>query len=357
MSSQIKQYTPVAIEKHWCISNKHRSKWGQNIGSPPSLFNWANDYVVSQEDANKIANPSWIIENLIIQGHIILIPAEPNGGKTTIMFHLAGIMAQRGYRVFYVNSDISGGDAKDMIAQAKDDGFTLMLPDMKVGKSMESVVQRLLEMSKENQRFDDVVFIFDTLKKIINVINKKHAKLLFSILRKLSAKGMTVILLAHTNKYNDADDKPIYEGTGDMRSDVDELIYFVPQKNDDGSMTVSTDPDKIRGDFTTISFNIDSQRNVTQLTVPVNTIEAKRVSEQRRKDEPIITSINNALLNNSKSQKAIIEYCNDGGVGERRVKSVLKHYLLTNNSEPGNKIWKRISGDKNSYEYSIIDPP
>jgi len=168
---------------------------------------------------------------------------------------------------------------------------------------------------------------------------------------------MTVILLAHTNKYNDADDKPIYEGTGDMRSDVDELIYFVPQKNDDGSMTVSTDPDKIRGDFTTISFNIDSQRNVTQLTVPVNTIEAKRVSEQRRKDEPIITSINNALLNNSKSQKAIIEYCNDGGVGERRVKSVLKHYLLTNNSEPGNKIWKRISGDKNSYEYSIIDPP
>ena len=43
--------------------------------------------------------------------------------------------------------------------------------------------------------------------------------------------------------------KPIYEGTGDLRSDVDELIYFIPEKHEDGSMTVSTDPDKTRGKF------------------------------------------------------------------------------------------------------------
>ena len=114
---------------------------------------------------------------------------------------------------------------------------------MKVGLSMNSVFIELEKLADSTHRLDNIVFIFDTLKKIINVINKAHAKQLFSILRKLSAKGMTTILLAHTNKYTDDNGHPIYEGTGDMRSDVDELIYLLPQKHSDGTMTVTTHPD------------------------------------------------------------------------------------------------------------------
>ena len=80
-----------------------------NSKPAPSPFSWTNDYVVSKEDAEKIANPEWIIENLVIRGHVLLIPAEPNGGKTTLLTSLAGDMVKKGYNVYYVNSDVSGG--------------------------------------------------------------------------------------------------------------------------------------------------------------------------------------------------------------------------------------------------------
>ena len=57
------------------------------------------------------------------------------------------------------------------------------------------------------QYFSGQVFIFDTLKKMTDVINKRAAKDLLATLRGLSTKGMTIILLAHTNKYKGADHK------------------------------------------------------------------------------------------------------------------------------------------------------
>ena len=163
-----------------------------------------------------------------------------------------------------MNADVSGGDAKQMVYDAKAQGFTLMLPDMKAGMSMDSVVERLILMNEVDADYSGIIFIFDTLKKMTDVINKTRAKELYKTLRGLSAKGMTIALLCHTNKYTDSDGKPIFEGTGDLRTDVDELIYLIPKKNDDGSMTVSTNPDKVRGAFEPITFEISPDRKVTQ---------------------------------------------------------------------------------------------
>ena len=334
--------------------------------SIPHCLDWASAYKLSEEEANEIANPDWIINSLIIQGHIVLIPAEPNGGKTTIMLHLAGKMVKEGFNVFYVNSDTSGGDAKPMIEQASDNGFTLMLPDMKVGKSMDTVLGNLRGMSESGERFDKVIFIFDTLKKMVDVISKSSAKDLFILLRKLSAKGMTIVLLAHTNKYKDDDGSPIYEGTGDMRSDVDDLIYLIPQKHDDGSMTVTTKPDKQRGAFLPISFKIDASRQVTQLNMPVDTAKANKNAAEIMKDKAVIDSINNALSTGSMTQKYIMDYCSENdSIGERKIKNVLNKYTIGNTqsinavdskNEHGDKIWKRASGEKNSHYYSMIEP-
>src|SRR5690606_31180754 len=103
----------------------------------------------------------------------------------------------------------------------------------------------------------------DTLKKIADVQNKAHIKEVMKVFRRLTARGMTVILLAHTNKYKDEEGNPIFEGTGDLRADVDELIYLIPHRNDDGSMYVTTKPDKVRGSFEEITFNISSTQEVS----------------------------------------------------------------------------------------------
>lgn len=329
------------------------------------LLDWTNDYELSIAEADAIAAPEWIIKNLIISGHIVLLPAEPNGGKTTIFFHLSAQMVKDGYDVYYVNADISGGDAKPMVNQAKKNGFTLMLPDLKVDKSMDTVLHKLIDMSNDGSRYDNVVFIFDTLKKMLNVISKSSAKNFFALFRRLSAKGMTIILLAHTNKYKDDEGNPIYEGTGDLRADVDELIYLIPQRHDDKSMTVTTKPDKQRGSFEEISFNIDPNRNVTLLNYPVNTIQANQIANELKQDQAAITAINQAILDGSTTQKDIISYClQHATVGERAIRRMLVKYTIdgdlpaTSDQNMGvtTKIWSKAKGGKNSSIYSTIDP-
>lgn len=321
----------------------------------PDPFSWTQKFTLSDEEAAMIADPKWVYPNLIIQGHVSVYPAPPNGGKTTIFSWIAGEISDR-YQVFYVNADISGGDAKLMQAQAKQNNFNLLLPDMKAGLSMNDVVDNLEAMNEFNQNYSSHVFIFDTLKKMTDVINKGKAKTLYKTLRGLSAKGMTIVLLAHTNKYNDADGKPIYEGTGDLRSDVDELIYLIPKKNADDSMTVSTEPDKVRGTFKPMTFNISPDRHVSLADEFVDVIEANKMQRQLEDDETIIQAVNEAISQEKFKQTEIISHCKDMGIGGRRqVEKVLNRY-----SKNPVKLWhKQKALQNNAIQYLMAEtaPP
>lgn len=288
-------------------------------------LDWVSGFTVSKEEAEMLDDPEWIYPNLLISGHILVTPGAPNEGKTTIWMWVASQIA-KDWRVFYVNADTGAGDAKAMVQQAHESGFTLLLPDMKVGLSMENVVDQLAAMAESDETFQDVVFIFDTLKKMTDVINKSHAKKLYRLLRALSAKGMTIVLLAHTNKYRDADGKPIYEGTGDLRSDVDELLYFVGKKEDDGSMIVSTIPDKTRGSFLPISFCISPDREVSQNGEYVDTVAERRAQQAYEADLPEIEIILAALSEGLTKQSEIVEHCKGHRVGKRTALRLLRDY-------------------------------
>jgi hypothetical protein len=311
-------------------------------------MSWANDYILSEDDADKMTNPDWIYKNLIIQGHVLAVPAPANGGKTTLFLYIAGKIA-KDCQVFYVNADVSGGDAKEMVYEAKAMGFTLMLPDMKAGLSMDDVVLKLIAMNESDADYSGIVFIFDTLKKMTDVISKGKSKELYKTLRGLSAKGMTVILLCHTNKYNDAEGKPIFEGTGDLRTDVDELIYLMPKKNEDGSMTVSTEPDKVRGTFEPITFEISPDREVTALDTFVDVASIKQVEAQREKDATVIEAITEAIQKNNNRQTEIVDWCREHHeIGRRSTEAVLRRYLS------GNKLWSRKRGfQNNTWMYAL----
>jgi len=315
-------------------------------------FNWTENYIVTQAEAEKIANPDWVIQNLVIRGHVVVIAAKPNGGKTTIFMHVAEQMVKSGYKVYYVNSDISGGDAKHDIYRARKAGVTLLLPDLK-GKSMEQVVNTLDAMNQsEGADFNNVVFIFDTLKKMTDVIGKGSVRVLFSLLRGLSAKGMTSILLAHTNKYNADDGTPVFEGVGDIKSDSDELIYFVPQKNPDGSLVVSTLPDKVRGDFKPISFFIGVDRSVKQLDEYVDVARENVAKSALDNDSQIIDAINQALAENLNKQLDIVAYCHENfGINAKSTRRVLKIYI---ENSPVKQLWRTARGMKNAVFYYLL---
>lgn len=290
-------------------------------------LSWTGDYTLSSAEVSELKAPEWIIPNLVIRGHLIVIAAEPNAGKTTIFTHFSGEMVKQGYRVCYVNSDIAGTDAAHFVQRAERGGWSAMLPDLKTGLSIEGVVDQLTTMNETGVRLDDVVFVFDTLKKMTDVISKSRVKQLLKLLRALTGKGMTIILLAHTNKYKNDDGKPIYEGTGDIRSDADELIYLIPLKNDDGTMTVSTVPDKVRGDFKPITLTISKNREISQELDYVDTVEFRREQDQYTTDLKDIQTILQVLRAGIKVKQEITDLCQKTyGMGTRTSRRILQDY-------------------------------
>jgi len=289
-------------------------------------FAWTEDFRMTDEEIEELADPDWIFPNLIISGHLIVIPAEPNGGKTTI-FEWVCSQISSSHRVIYVNADISAGDAKEAHRRAKEGKYELLLPDMKPGLSMDDVVQQLVDMNSAGGDLSDVVMVFDTLKKMADVISKKAASTLYKTLRGLTAKGMTIVLLAHTNKYRGEDGKPVFEGTGDLRADVDEMIYLIPKHHDDGSMTVSTDPDKVRGSFKPISFEITTGRQVHPVEY-VDTARENHLAAQRAKDDDDIRIIDAFLSTGEKNQSEIVVQCGHHQISRSRVLKLLKRYTI-----------------------------
>lgn len=313
---------------------------------------WVEEYIPDPEQLEQWANPSWVYPNLIIENHLVSIHADAGAGKTTILMHLCCEIA-KSHKVFYVNADLSGGDAHRYRAMADSAGFQLLLPDFMPGLSMRDVVKRLESINGTNADLSGTVWVFDTFKKLCDVIQKQQVKELLGLLRGLAAKGATIILLGHNNKHRDQDGNSVYEGTGDVRSDVDELIFLTHIKEPDGSMTVTTKPDKVRGDFSPMSFRIGADRSVTLLDQVVDVATRRIQEDQLRDDGEVIDVIRDFLQSKTTiKQKEIVAHCREQtGVGRRAIVKVLDRYCGGTNSK-----WCRIKGDNNSWLYKLDGP-
>jgi hypothetical protein len=330
-----------------------RIEKGSFQATPDNPISWTEEFKVTQEEAEAFADPNFIIAGLIVQGQLHIIAAEPNGGKTTVFFYLAGEMVANGFRVVYVHADVSAGDSKEFVEKAEKEGISLLLPDMKVGKSMADIVAKLENQNKTASDLSGVVFIFDTLKKMADLINKSATKRIMSTLRGLTAKGATVICLAHTNKYPDKNGRPVFEGTGDVRSDADNLIYLIPDKHSDGSMTVSVEPDKQRAALEKMSFKISPEREVTRLDEYQDIAGRKQAQNQKEKDQSVIEKVTVAIRAGKSKQSDIIKDCKANGLSERQSRNVLKRY-----AKGQAKLWNvRRGAENNSLLYELCENP
>ena len=284
-------------------------------------------FQMTQEQAEEISDPTWLEPGLVADGHIVAVVAKPNGGKTTVLFHLACKWAADQHRtVVFVHADTNPSDAKRMLQIAQRYGLNYLTPDFMLGQSMRNVVEELERLAQTDTDLTGHVWLFDTLKKMTNVIQKEGLRNLLGLMRKLCMKGMTCVLLAHTNKYKNADGEYQYEGTGDLEADVDELIYFEPQENPDGSLTVSTRCAKRRAEIQPMTWDIARDRTVTARSEYVDVAaQAKRAAE-REQDSPVIEAITEALADGPRKQVEMIEFCSKFRQTEKRVRNVLKRY-------------------------------
>ena len=212
---------------------------------------------ITSQEISQFASAKVIVPDLVISGHLTSIIAPANAGKTALLTHLAGDMAKQGYDVFYINADLSMSDAAIPKSLANVHGWRLILPDARDGDSVDVVMQILRDMTHSDDVLSSVIIILDTLKKFTDLQNKQAAKEIFMLLRALNARGATVIGLGHTTKYRDEKGNLIFDGVGDLKTDVDEMIYLESYRVPSSNKTIlTTYVDKKRGTVDQASFQI-----------------------------------------------------------------------------------------------------
>lgn len=271
-----------------------------------NLESFFEEHTLTKSEADKMLNQKFIVPNLIPQGSINVYPSPPNGGKTSIFTHLSDRMARGGYKVFYINADANPSQLKAQKDKAENSGFNILAPDAKDSGGVAGLLKTLHGLANLDVTLNQAVLILDTMKKFTDMLDKKQVKEFIALLRSLVAKGATVCLLGHTNKYADKDGKLIFEGVGDLRADVDNMIYLYSSLASETVREVTTAPDKTRAMFKPISFRI----NFSELGVEVEELQIvlPRLTDELRKTLNIAIA---GIRDGYSQQEALVQYCSE----------------------------------------------
>ncbi len=324
-------------------------------------------FQVTKEYTATLGNEKWLYPNLIILGHILVIVAMPGGGKTAFLYRqVVPHVVKHGAKVFYIDADSPAIEHKWMKDFADKIGFMLINPTVNLGTGVDAFLKKLHEMVAAGVDLHDRVFIFDTLKKFTDLMNKSAVKDFFSLCRTMNSRGGTCIFLAHANKYRDADGNLIPEGVGDVKNDTDDLIMFERKKSGSGTdVTTVVDPDKgakTRGVFKPFSFHITLEREIQlyDKTIEMDVTPGK-TGRMNATAEEILSAAEHYIreVGAPVGKTALIEQVNDiTGASPKRVRKVLSHNSeMEKTGTPAGKRLVYTLGDKNSHHYKVPSVP
>jgi KaiC/GvpD/RAD55 family RecA-like ATPase len=312
---------------------------------------------VTKQDVANIKQEEHLYGKTIPQGQLIAVVGPPNAGKTIIMEYICTHIAAE---VLYINMDISGAQIPRAERVAEQGGYDLLCPDIKPGVSVEDVLATLNAYATSDQDLAGIVIVIDTLKKMVDIINKHEARRLYAMLRALTGRGASVICLSHTNKFKQEENGErwyMYEGTGDLRADFDAMCLLEAHIGDYGLITTSIywreqgwPWAKDRGLVEPLSWTIekDNDLEVVQLDEWVDTHALNKEAAEVRKVADLIEDVR-SLLTGSPGQcltrSAIVERMK-GRHSQRQLDKYLPRYI--------DKAWTVEKGEFNADVYRPI---
>jgi hypothetical protein len=183
-------------------------------------------------------------------------------------------------------------------------------------------------------------------------MGKLHTRDFFILMRGLTAKGATIVILGHTTKRPDGQGKQIFDGVGDIRNDTDELIYVESTvKNADGIVTITMNPDKVRCLAKSISFKLDTISS--KLEVLDDFVDVAKLNTQKSQfeiDKPIIELVIEELGNEKMPITNLVNQVKKHQeciLGSKNIKALIERYL-DSNPDRIQTIWHEIEGRTNN---------
>lgn len=294
-----------------------------------------SQWKVTDEQVELMEATRIIWRDAIALGHLGVWCSAANGGKSALARFAAGELAHREYHVLYLNEDAGAGDLPAMHEHAKQHRYTLLNSTL-TGSSPDAQLDVLNRLVHDGADLNGYVLIFDTLKKYVDLMSKGGSRAFFRLMRALTQRGATIILLAHTNKHIGLDGKPMFEGVGDVRNDVDELFYLdATDKDERGIRTLTLRPDKTRCAVKAVTFMLDTtDMTMRALDRVIDVQEMERTRRQQEQDREVIDAIDEALLGGGMNRTELIELASTtSGHGAKSVRKVLDRYCSEDTSD------------------------
>ena len=235
----------------------------------------------SADELKKLAiDPEPFLGKVALMGQSTVWFAQGNTGKTLIALRLLTEAIQQGRvnpsMVYYFNMDDSGKGLEEKSAIADEVGFH-MISDGFNGFRTKDFLPILTQLVEGDQA-RGVVIILDTIKKIVNVMQKTEVSEFTSVVRQFTKAGGTLIAMAHTNKRPGYDGKPIPGGTSDIKDDFDcvYLMSRVRSKSNTTERMIRFENDKKRGNSiqrVSYTYSIESGISYNELLDSVREID------------------------------------------------------------------------------------
>lgn len=187
-----------------------------------------------EELEQRLAQERDVIPGMITTGTVTLVYAPSGAGKTVwILGNLFQSIRNnliRGSDVIYFNEDDGAKGVLQKAKMGKRHGMNMITLANSIDPNLRKTEDalRMLDQIRVEGEANGKIVICDTLKKFAPVLNKADMRDVLHVFREFAAAGGTVILLGHCNKHRSMDGRLIYEGVGDLKSDVDNMFGLDP---------------------------------------------------------------------------------------------------------------------------------
>jgi hypothetical protein len=121
----------------------------------------------------------------------------------------------------------------------------------------------------------------------------------------------------------------VFEGVGDVRNDVDELLYIeATDKDSEGVVMLTMSPDKVRCIARPATFSLDTKTmSISPQDEVVDVSALLDRQRQRERDEPVIEAVFTALSAGGMGiEKLVDEVAKQTGRGAKVSRAVIKRY-------------------------------
>ena len=307
-----------------------------------------------------------LLGGIALSGQATVVYSPPNSGKTLTMLYLVREAVEEGRlqsdRTYVINADDSLEGVHEKRALLAERGVHMLVPG-KQGFDSASLLTSMREMIERDQ-CKDVLIIVDTLKKFVDLMDKRSAADFGTMVRQFVLAGGTFFALAHTRKNEGSDGNLVYTGTTDIPEDFDGACLLVPlsERGALGEKLVQFQFFKRRGANVDETFAFDDDPNISyqERLSSVRLVEANELREQVtyaqfKSDEPIIQAIRRSIYKGTVQKmslaKAVAEVT---GKSRQAVLDVLDRYTGKN---PSNDLWFYTVGERGAKIFQAHPEP